>query len=407
MYYILDTNILLSKNIPDNYEKLFIPFRVLEELDKLKQNQNEELKYKAREALRKLYFEFINDKVLFSYEVTEKCDLPFDKNISDNLILLQAFNIYTLYNSKSDNVIFLTEDLNLHLKAKTIGMKSVYVQDSKKELYLGYKEVMMTDSEYCDFCTEFKNNFGLVENEYLIIYQKNGEIFDKYRWTSEGFKTINTRSFKSRYFGTTKPLDSDVTQALAFDSLYSTDMTLLYGRAGCGKTHIALSYLMSQLENSKIDKLYIVHSFEPLKNAKTLGFLPGSKDEKIFGSGIGNILSSKFCGLEQTIKPLIQSNKLEIIPTADIRGVEFGENDAMFITEAQNIDPYTMKTCIQRCKTGCKIVIEGDMLEQKDTNSILCGMDRVIDIFKGTKYFSCVKLEKNNRNPIGELADKI
>ena len=163
---------------------------------------------------------------------------------------------------------------------------------------------------------------------------------------------------------------------------------------------------MQQLQNHKIDKIYIVHSFETLKNAKTLGFLPGDKYEKILGSNLGTILSTKFGGLT-VLKGLIEVNKVEIIPTSDLRGVEFGSRDLVFMTESQNIDTYTMKTLIQRCALGCKIIIEGDMLEQVDIRATENGMKKLIEVFADSEYFSCVKLKKNHRNPISILAENI
>ena len=64
----------------------------------------------------------------------------------------------------------------------------------------------------------------------------------------------------------------------------------------------------------------------------------------------------------------------------------------------------TLKTIIQRCKSGAKIIFEGDIIEQHDSNREI-GLYRMIDIFKGHKTFGCVKLKTNYRDEIGELAD--
>ena len=67
-----------------------------------------------------------------------------------------------------------------------------------------------------------------------------------------------------------------------------------------------------------------------------------------------------------------------------------------------------MRTIIQRAK--CKIIIEGDMLEQRDlkgTNPRDNGMQRAIEVFRDTKYFSCVKLKNTYRSPMCEIAQQI
>lgn len=393
------------------FESIFIPITVLEELDKHNHSTNPEKSFKARNAIR--YINKIDketpDRLQIVMTPINDWDVPdwLDLNATnDNKIIMYANDVQ----KDLPGTVFLTFDLNLYHKAMAFGLYCVLAKDKTRDIYKGYHEVMMSEVEYAEFISTLdtlENKFDLLENQYLIIYANDGTILDRYRWTSDGYKYLNTRSFKTPYCDTIKPISDDPTQFCAFDSLYSTDITVLFGKAGTGKTMLSLGYLMSQLHNNKLNKLYIVHSFETLKGAKTLGFLPGNKEEKIFGSGIGTILSTKFGGIDQTIKPLIQSNRLEIVPTAELRGVEFGENDACFITEAQNTDAYAMKTIIQRCKEGCKIVIEGDMLEQTDIRSPVNGMERVIDVFKGSKYFSCVKLQKNNRSPICELADKI
>ena len=93
-----------------------------------------------------------------------------------------------------------------------------------------------------------------------------------------------------------------------------------------------------------------------------------------------------------------------------VRGIEISEHDCIYVTEGQNIDAYTMRTIIQRAKEGCKVIIEGDMLEQQDIklNSFKDnGMYRTIEVFKGTKYFSCVKLKNVYRSPLADIAQNI
>ena len=65
-----------------------------------------------------------------------------------------------------------------------------------------------------------------------------------------------------------------------------------------------------------------------------------------------------------------------------------------------------MKTLLQRCKTGTKIILDGDILEQCDTNRGV-GLFKMIDVFKGYNGFGCIKLKSNYRNEISELTDKL
>ena len=190
----------------------------------------------------------------------------------------------------------------------------------------------------------------------------------------------------------------------AFDSLQSNDMTVLFGKAGSGKTMLSLAYIMSLAESHKFRTIHIVYSYDSLKGNNTLGFEKGSHEDKLLRYGaLGNILASKF-GDTQAVERMLASGMLDIIPTANIRGVEFPEDDCVFVTEVQNLDTYTLKTLIQRCK--CKLILDGDCLEQSDIGRP-SGVFKMIDVFKGDKSFGCIKLKNNYRDRRCELADKI
>ena len=191
------------------------------------------------------------------------------------------------------------------------------------------------------------------------------------------------------------------------DSINSNEITVLYGKAGSGKTTLPLNYIMQELEKGKYKKCYFVYSYETLKGAKTLGFEKGDHITKLLmSSSIGNILASKFGDIGQ-VAFMIEQGLIDIIPTANIRGVEFGSDSICIVTESQNLDVYTIKTIIQRCKSGCKQIYEGDVIEQRDTNIQNVGINRLIDVFKGNKNFGCVKLKNNYRGELAELADNL
>jgi PhoH-like ATPase len=326
----------------------------------------------------------------------------FDPLYEDNKIL-QA-----LVENK-DEYVLITYDILLRNKAKAYGVEVVELNDKVNfEEYKGYKEVTLDEYELANFYECMINKWDVLENEYLIIKDLDGKVIDKLRWTNDkGFIPINTKPFKSVYLGDIKP--KDVYQMLAIDSLSSNDFTILFGKAGTGKTALALSWIMQNIQNTKIGKCVIIFNSVPLKNNQSQGFYPGDRTQKILQSGLGGILASKF-GEMNIVESLITQGKLMLVPSCDIRGIEVSANDCLFVTEAQNTDAYTMRTIIQRAKEGCKIIVEGDMLEQQDLrNGSLNenGLYRAIEVFKGSKYFSCVKLKKVYRSPIADIAQRI
>lgn len=403
MYKIIDTNVLLE--YPDiilKEDNIFIPTVVFQELESIKTSdtKSEETKYKARIAVHTLKD---NPDKYNVYCVNNYIDKQIESTYGvpvthDNEIIMCC-------KLMSDESILITNDLCMTLIAKNIFHVNTIEYQSKSDVYKGYVEVSMNDEKLAYFYEHLnENQFDCLINEYLIIKDENENIIDKYKWSGSEYKRVVTRGVDSEKLGKCKPLDAY--QECAFDSIKDNDITCLFGRAGAGKTTIPLAYLMYQMEKQKISKVYFVYHFETLKNSRQLGYVKGSIIEKELGtSSIGNILATKFGDVTE-VERMIEDNKIEIMPTANIRGVEFNENTAVMVTEGQDIDTYTMKTIIQRMKTGSKLIVEGDILEQSDINRF-SGMNRMIEVFKGSKSFGVVKLKNNYRSESSELADKM
>lgn len=273
--------------------------------------------------------------------------------------------------------------------------------------YLGYQIISVNDEQLASVYSDSRNNiFNAITNEYIIMKDKDGNFVDTVKWTDSGYISIVKKnySFESKQFGKIKPFDE--IQRCAFDSINNNVITMLYGRAGSGKTTIPLAYAEAMMDKGKYKQIVFVYSYDPLKGARELGFERGEHIDKLINYGaIGNILGSKYGDLD-SIGIQIERQRINIIPTANIRGVDF-KDCIIIVTEAQNLDVYTLKTIIQRCEDNCKLILDGDCLEQTDTNSDASGMKRFVEVFKGTQYAGIVKLAKNYRSSFGELADKM
>lgn len=410
MTKFLDTNILLSSFNDVKKESFFLISSItIEELEDIKTNRNkdENIKYEAREAVR--YLDENPDKykvIIFDYWDKSLFPLYDTKDLSNDEKIMYCAR-YALDYLGYNDLVFVSNDILARLIAKTQFCLNVSSIDSHNtNQYKGYKEVILNDIDLAYFYEHLsENQFDLLVNQYALIKNENNEIIDTVKWTINGYETIRQKPFKSNMFGTLKPLDE--IQRCAMDSLMNNDITVLYGRAGSGKTTLPLNYIMQCLEKGTYKKCYIVYSYEPLKGARTLGYEKGDHITKLlYSASIGNILVSKFGDIQQ-VERMIELGEIEIIPTANIRGVEISEDSILLSTESQNLDTYTLKTIIQRCKDGCKQIYEGDIIEQKDTNISQTGINRLIDVFKGHPKFGCVKLKNNYRGELTELADKM
>lgn len=372
----------------------------MEELENIKTSsrKDEETKYKARKLLHILDENSDKYKVVITTKNIISIIDDFGlENTPDNQICACAYSI--------PDILFITNDISCKTIAKWIfGLDISSISIIQEDLYKGYRDITLSENDMAYFYEHLNENvFNLLTNEYVIIRNADNEVVDKLKWDGEMYQTIRNKPFKSNMFGTLKPLD-DI-QSFAMDSINTNDITVLYGKAGSGKTTLPLNYIMQEIEKGRYKKCYMVYSYEPLKGAKTLGYEKGDHVTKlIYSASIGNILASKFGDLQQ-VEYMLDRGMLDIIPTANIRGVEFESDSICMVTESQNLDVYTLKTIIQRCKSGCKQIYEGDIIEQKDTNVQNVGINRLIDVFKGHKSFGCVKLKNNYRSELSELAD--
>lgn len=396
---IIDTNILMNDIDLSEYEKIYVPMTVLEELDKLKTSDNENKSYRARCGMRKLLT--YQDKIEYVIEMSE---IPLSLAKPDNSIIASMY--YVQHNIDAD-IIALSMDINVIEKCRCLGINIKDYQDYiPKETYKGYRKINVNSEQLAYIYENIDENiYDLLINEYLILYDENDKLIECRRWNGEKLITLQYNKCNANaYIGAVSPKDE--IQSCAFDSLRNNQMTILYGKQGSGKTLISLSYALNQLEKNKCRKLWIVATNVPLKGAFEIGYLPGNLNEKLMDSNIGNILKSKLGGIDG-VNYLMQTDKLEIVPTVHMRGMEFLEDDIVIVTEGQNLSPYICKTIISRCKDGCKIIIEGDILEQKDVNIGQSGMERIIEVFKDHEDFGCIKLKHNYRSKFATLIDQI
>ena len=409
-----DTSSLLLKadNLFDE-GKIILSSITLNELEEIKTsaNKDSDIKMAARRVLQQL-----NDNpdkfelFIFKPSVLEPiydAGLPIN---NDTRILACA--IYIEKNSYPDDLIFVTNDLSLAAMANLFfGADSIHKCEVEEDDYCGYKEIVMHDKAMERFYSSYSENlYNLNINEYLIIKNMEGEIVDRLCWTGKEYRHINFANFNSKWFGEVKPIKGDVYQMMAADSLTNNRITMLKGPAGTGKTYLALAYLLYLLDKNKISKIIIFCNTVATKNSAKLGFYPGSRDEKLLDSQIGNLLSSKL-GDKVEVERMIEDGKLVLLPMSDIRGYDTsGMKAGVYISEAQNLDIALMKLALQRIGEDSFCIIDGDPLAQVDDISFAGsnnGMRRASKVFRGTRVYGEVELKNIYRSEIAAIAQRM
>lgn len=245
-------------------------------------------------------------------------------------------------------------------------------------------------------------------NDYLVI-KFNGQLIGPYKYTKDHkFADVPYQTFSSVQFGEIKPKNKDPYQMAYMDSLVNNQLTFCTGPAGSGKTQLALGYAFQEMDKGHLDRIVIFCNPMIANQAVRLGFLPGTRDEKLLESSIGSILLSKLGG-RVAIERLLSSEELLLMPMSDVRGFEAPPNSFVYFTEAQNTSRYLMQLFLQRQIDTNKICVEGDT-KQVDTSSFengLNGLTRAIEVFRGEDYAGHVQLENIYRGRIAKRAELI
>lgn len=276
--------------------------------------------------------------------------------------------------------------------------------------YAGIKTVRMMDGDLSTFYSSPKVANGFIKcetNQYVVI--DNGDtLIGPYLWTGETFEEVRYRTFVSRQFGEIKPKNSDPYQIAYMDSLTRNQLTFCTGPAGSGKTLLALGYAFQELEKGRISKIVIFCNPHIATGAVKLGFLPGSRNEKLLESSIGSILISKLGG-RMAVEALLDNEDLVLMPMGDARGFETPEESFVYFSEAQNTSRYLMKLFLQRTNDSCKLCIEGDerQVDSEKFENGLNGLSRAIEVFSGEDYAGHVHLKNIYRGKIAKKAEEI
>lgn len=394
--YFYDTCALINDQEVAFREPFVIADVTLYELEEIKTSRakDEEIKVRVRKLLR-----LLNDH-LDDYTIISAPDLP-GKNNDERIIAAAA--------DMTPRLAFRTDDLACAFIARNYGLE-VITKSEDEDSYLGFKKLNY-DSEDAtiDFYAHMTegNLYNLETNEYLLIYVKD-VLIDKLRWDGTKYVPVGYPCFESKALGRVGPKDEY--QAIAFDSMKNNQLTVLRGPAGTGKSYLSMSFLMNRLERGAIDKIIVFCNTVATAGAARLGFYPGSRDEKLLDSQIGNFLASKLGGMDG-VRNMIEAETLILLPMSDIRGFDTtGMHAGIYITEAQNMDIELMRLALQRIGEDSICVIEGDDDAQVDMAMYAGarnGMKRMSKVFRGQDFYGEVSLQNIHRSRIANIAQKM
>jgi PhoH-like ATPase len=419
--YVLDTSVLLSD--PSAMfrfaeHEVVLPVVVITELEG--KRHDPEIGYFARQALRKLddlrveheRLDFpiaIGDdggtlRVELNHSNMSVLPSGLQLNDNDSRILAVALNLA----SEGLDVVVVSKDLPLRVKAASIGLAAEeYLAELAVDSgWTGMADLELSSEQMAELYDKevlpSRAVADLPVNTNLVIHSDRGSALG--RVTERGMLKV-VRGDRD-VFGLH---GRSAEQRLAIDMLLDPEIGIvsLGGRAGTGKSALALcAGLEAVLEKQQHRKIMV---FRPLYavGGQELGYLPGSEAEKMnpWAQAVFDTLGAVVS--REVVEEVIDRDLLEVLPLTHIRGRSL--HDAFVIVdEAQSLERNVLLTVLSRIGQSSRVVLTHDVA-QRDNLRVgrHDGVAAVIEALKGHPLFAHVTLTRSERSPVAALVTEM
>ena len=364
----------------------------LQELENIKTsaNKDSETKYKARCVVRAVK-DNSNIEIVVVNKDDYKCleDMGLETT-NDNLIIASA-NRYSL----EHDIIFYTEDYLCGFIAKNyfkLEVQSIKTDD-KSDVYKGYKIVHGNT----DVINTYMNNIDFADwsvNEYLIIENTDDNTSKEMRFDGEKF--VNLKLPQSKFIKGKNSL-----QRCALDILMNPDITVagILGGYGSGKTFIAMQMALYNVQE-KGNQSKILGVRETLGEGQSIGYLPGTKDEKV-----GNFfapLAQSLNGGEFELEKLKMSGVIEVNVPYYMKGTTYN-NTIIICDEAEDLSESQIRLIGTRLGENSKIYFAGDYKQSIINKSQNNPLVKMCNEFRGRHNFACICLGEDVRSETSKM----
>jgi PhoH-like ATPase len=436
--FVLDTSVIIYEhNSILNFAEhdIGIPITVLEELDNFKKG-NDTKNFEAREFIRLMdklakgqmlhNWNPLNGKSRGNFKVimdtggngSVDANKVFNEDKADHRILNAALSLQK--EEKGRRVILVSKDVNLRLKAMSLGLLAEDYTTGKiqniSSLYTGRTIIedvdanminLLYDKGYCP-PKEILGKLEPEKNHFYILKSGKKSVLAYYNPVNEMIEQVEKRSV----YGI-KPRNAEQTFAIHAVMKPEIKLVSIQGVAGTGKTLLALAGALEQKREFK--QIYLARPIVPLSN-KDIGYLPGDIKSKLnpYMEPLWDNLKYIQNQYSETdkeyskITEMVNQEKLVITPLAYIRGRSLS-NICFIVDEAQNLTPHEVKTIITRAGENTKFIFTGDIY-QIDTpylDSQSNGLSYLIDRLKNHELYAHITLEKGERSELANLANHL
>ncbi|WP_075302315.1 MULTISPECIES: PhoH family protein [unclassified Pseudonocardia] len=421
--YVLDTSVLLSDPwslLRFDEHQVVLPLVVISELEA--KRHHPELGWFARTALRQLdemRVKFgrldapipVGDKggtlhVELNHSDPTVLPAGFRTDSNDSRILACALNLKADPASSGD-VTLVTKDMPLRVKAAAVGLDAdeYHGQDV---LFSGWTG--MTDLEVAPEDVDALFRDGVIDHDEARELPCNTGLRLTGASSALGRVTADKRVKLVRGDREAFGLHGrSAEQRIALDLLLDNEVGIvsLGGRAGTGKSAMALcAGLEAVLERQQHRKIVV---FRPLYavGGQDLGYLPGSESEKMqpWAQAVFDTLGALVS--QDVIDEVIARGMLEVLPLTHIRGRSLHDT-FVIVDEVQSLERNVLLTVLSRLGAASRVVLTHDVA-QRDNLRVgrHDGVNAVIEKLKGHPLFAHVTLTRSERSPIAALVTEM
>ena len=324
----------------------------------------------------------------------------FRSESNDARILSVAFALA----AEGRDVVLVTKDMPLRVKAASVGLQAdEYRQGLAVDpSWTGMTELGLTEEQmtalYAGENVDLDDAAALPVHTGLVLHSARGSALGRVHPD----KTVRLVRGDREVFGLR---GRSAEQRIALDLLLdeSVGIVSLGGRAGTGKSALALCAGLEQVMERRRHKKVVV--FRPLYavGGQELGYLPGTEAEKMspWAQAVFDTLGALVH--ENVLEEIAARGMLEVLPLTHIRGRSLHDS-FVIVDEAQSLERGVLLTVLSRIGTGSRVVLTHDVA-QRDNLRVgrYDGVAAVIETLKGHPLFAHVTLTRSERSVIAEV----
>ncbi|MBF6079018.1 PhoH family protein [Nocardia beijingensis] len=418
--FVIDTSVLLSD--PWSFTRfgehdVVLPLVVISELEA--KRHHHELGWFAREALRnlddlRLQHGRLDQQVPIGAEGgtlqvelnhTDPAVLPvgFRTDTNDSRILACALNLA----AEGREVVLVSKDIPLRVKASAVGLHAdeYHAQDVVTSGWSGMVELDVSTARIDQLYAE--SVIDLDEARELPCH--TGVRLLGVSSSALGRITPDKRVQLVREREAFGLHGRSAEQRIALDLLLdeSVGIVSLGGRAGTGKSALALTAGLEAVLERRTQRKVVV--FRPLYavGGQELGYLPGTESEKMgpWAQAVFDTLDG--LASREVMEEVLSRDMLEVLPLTHIRGRSLHDS-FVIVDEAQSLERNVLLTVLSRLGTGSRVVLTHDVA-QRDNLRVgrHDGVAAVVEKLKGHPLFAHITLTRSERSPIAALVTEM